>query len=98
MQSFLKARADRLPEGPSEEARHAGRNVLVGVARNEKSKTARSRLRTPEGYTLTAETAFDAARRVAAGEVKPGFHTPSLAFGADYILNFDGVTREDLDS
>ena len=40
----------------------------------------------------------DTARRVAAGEVKPGFQTPSLAFGADYILNFDGVTREDLNS
>ena len=98
MQSFLKARVDRLPEGPSEAARGAGRAVLVGVARNENGQTVRSRLRTPEGYTLTAETAFDAAQRVAAGEVKPGFQTPSLAFGADYILNFDGVTREDLDS
>ena len=98
MQSFLKARVDRLPEGPSEAARGAGRAVLVGVARNENGQTVCSRLRTPEGYTLTAETALDAARRVAAGEVKPGFQTPSLAFGADYILNFDGVTREDLNS
>jgi short subunit dehydrogenase-like uncharacterized protein len=79
MQSFLKARADRLPEGPSEAARGAGRAVLVGVARNENGQTVRSRLRTPEGYTLTAETAFDAAWRVAAGEVKSGFQTPSLA-------------------
>lgn len=38
-----------------------------------------------------------AARRVVAGEVKPGFQTPNLAFGADYILDFDGVAREDLD-
>jgi hypothetical protein len=50
------------------------------------------------GYSLTAATAFDVARRVAAGEVKPGFQTPSLAFGADYIRNFDGMTREDLNS
>jgi short subunit dehydrogenase-like uncharacterized protein len=98
MQGFLKARADRLPEGPSEAARGAGRAVLVGVARNENGQIVRSRLRTSEGYTLTAETAFDAAWRVAAGEVKPGFQTPSLAFGVDYILNFDGVTREDLNS
>jgi hypothetical protein len=95
---FLKARADRLPEGPSEAARGEGRAVLVGVARNEKGKTVRSRLRTPEGYTLTAETAFDSASRIAAGEIKSGFQTPSLAFGADYILNFDGVTREDFNS
>ena len=72
--------------------------MLVGQARNKTGQTVRARLRTPEGYSLTAATAFDAARRVAAGEVKPGFQTPSLAFGADYILSFDGVTREDLNS
>ena len=98
MQSLLKFQVDRLPEGPSEAARRAGRAVLVGQARNKTGQTVRARLRTPEGYSLTAAIAFDAARRVAAGEVKPGFQTPSLAFGADYILNFDAVTREDLNS
>jgi len=87
-----------MPEGPSEAARRAGRAVLVGDACNNRSQTVRSRLMTPEGYSLTAATAFDAARRVAAGEVKPGFQTPSMAFGADYILRFDGVMREDVNS
>ena len=96
VQSLLKAQIDWLPEGPSESARRAGRAVLVGVARNGKGETFRARLRTPEAYSLTAATAFDAARRVAAGEAGPGFQTPSLAFGPDYILAFDGVTREDL--
>ena len=96
MQSLLKSQVDRLPEGPSEKARKSGRAVLVGVARNAKGETVRTRLRTPEGYALTAATAFDAARRVAEGGVEPGFQTPSLAFGADYILGFEGVTREDL--
>ena len=96
MQSLLKSQVDRLPEGPSEAARRAGRAVLVGQARNKAGQTVRTRLRTPEGYSLTAATALDAARRVAAGEVKPGFQTPSRAFGADYILTFDGVIREDL--
>jgi short subunit dehydrogenase-like uncharacterized protein len=97
MQRLLKAQVDRLPEGPSEATRRAGTAVLVGVARNAKGESVGSRLTMPEGYSLTAAVAFDAARRVAAGEVKPGFQTPSLAFGADYILAFDGVTREDLD-
>ncbi len=97
MQRLLKAQVDRMPEGPSEAARRAGRAVLVGVARNRKGETVRTRLTTPEGYTLTAATAFDAARRVADGEVQAGFQTPSLAFGADYILGFDGVRREHLD-
>jgi short subunit dehydrogenase-like uncharacterized protein len=96
MQSLLKFQVDWLPEGPSEAARRAGRVVLVGQVRNKTGQTVRSRIGTPEAYSLTAATAFDAARRVGAGEVRPGFQTPSLAFGADHILNFDGVTREDL--
>jgi hypothetical protein len=47
---------------------------------------------------LTALIAFGAAKRVAAGEVGTGFQTPSRAFGPDYILSFDGVTRDDLNS
>ena len=98
MQSLLKFQVDSLPEGPSEVARRTGRAVLVGQARNKTGQAVRSRLRTPEGYSLTAATACDAARRVAAGDIKPGFQTPSRVFGSDYILSFDGVTREDLNS
>jgi short subunit dehydrogenase-like uncharacterized protein len=98
MQSLLKAGIDKMPAGPNEATRRAGRAILVGVARNDRGESVRSRLRTPEGYALTVETALDATRRVAAGEVEPGFRTPSLAFGADYILSFDGVTREDLNA
>lgn len=98
MQSFLKARVDRQPEGPSDEARRSAQALLVGVARNERGESARSRLTTPEGYTLTSMTAVDVARRVASGEFKIGFQTPSLAYGADYILGFNGVKREELNA
>ena len=96
VQSLLKALVDRIPEGPSDEARRLGRVVLVGVVTNAKGDRARARLTTSEGYTLTAETASEIARRVAAGEAKPGFQTPSLVFGADFILQFKGARREEL--
>ena len=96
VQRLLQSQIDRLPEGPSEANRRAGQAVLVGQARNDEGQTVRSRVRTPEGYSLTAATAFDAACRLIAGEITPGFQTPSRAFGADYILSFDGVVREDL--
>ena len=96
MQSLLKALVDRIPEGPSDEARRLGRVVLVGVVANAKGDRARARLTTSEGYTLTAETASEIARRVAAGEAKPGFQTPSLVFGSDFILQFKGARREEL--
>jgi short subunit dehydrogenase-like uncharacterized protein len=97
-QRLLKSLIDRQPEGPSDDARRKARAVLVGVARNDKGDIVRTRLGTPEGYTLTAMTSVDAAARVASGEHKAGFRTPSLAFGADYILGFEGVTREDLNA
>ena len=72
--------------------------MLVGQARNDTGETIRTRLRTPEGYALTAARAFDAARRTNSGEVKAGFQTPGLAFGVGYVLSFEAVTRDDLNS
>jgi short subunit dehydrogenase-like uncharacterized protein len=69
-----------------------------GEARNDKGETVRARLTAPEGYTLTARTSLNAALRAAEGEASPGFQTPSLAFGPDYIQNFEGVTREELNA
>jgi len=97
-QLFLKALADLQPEGQGDEARLQGRAVLVGAARNAKGETVRTRLTTPDGYTLTSRTSLDAATRVGAGDFKPGFQTPSMAFGADYIMGFEGVMREELNA
>jgi hypothetical protein len=48
---------------------------------------------TPEGYDLTADSALRLATAVQRGVVKVGFQTPSLAFGADLVLDCEGVTR-----
>ncbi len=66
MQSFLKRQIDKQPEGPTDEQRRKGEAILIGVARNGKGETVRTRLRTPEGYTLTTATAL--ADRAARGE------------------------------
>jgi hypothetical protein len=34
---------------------------------------------------------------VLAGQTSTGFQTPSLAYGADLILEIEGVVRQDLD-
>ncbi|MFO0949411.1 MAG: hypothetical protein U1D30_26440 [Planctomycetota bacterium] len=57
---------------------------------------ARARIRGPEGYTLTALTSLAVLEKVLADQVKPGFQTPSLMYGPDFILEIPGVTREDL--
>jgi short subunit dehydrogenase-like uncharacterized protein len=98
VQGLLKAQIDRMPEGPSAEERERGRGVLIGVATNAKGERVRSRLTTGEGYSLTALTGLEIARRVVSGEFKPGFQTPSLMFGPDFILQFPNVRREELNA
>ncbi len=90
----LKKQIDRRPPGPDKETRDRGHMWLWGgVSDGENSIEAQ--MTTPEGYRLTSETAVEAARRVARGSVDPGFRTPAAAFGADFILGFDGVERTD---
>jgi short subunit dehydrogenase-like uncharacterized protein len=95
VQSFLKRRIQAGPPGPSPAARARGRSFLWGEATDPGGGRVESRLATPEGYTLTALTAVAIAERALAGDAPPGFETPSRAYGADFILAIEGVTRSD---
>ena len=96
VQRFLKKKIQEGPPGPTEDQRRAGYSLLYGKVQDSGGrKSAEAWLRTPEGYTLTARTAWAIAERTLAGEAKPGFQTPSMAYGADFILNFEGVERRD---
>lgn len=81
----------RTVTGPSEDARESARMYVWGRAWNEAGQDAEGALSTPEGYTLTALTSVESARRVAEGQVQPGAWTPSRAFGPDYVTEFSGV-------
>ena len=93
---WLVRRAQALEPGPSDASRARGESRFWGEVRNAEGRTAISRLTAPEGYTLTARTAVASARRVLAGGISTGFQTPSRAFGADFILEQEGVRREDV--
>jgi short subunit dehydrogenase-like uncharacterized protein len=97
VQRFLKKRIKAQPPGPSERERARGASFVWGEVSDDEGQKRVSRLRGPEGYALTAQTALKAVERVIGGAAEPGFQTPSLAYGADFILEIEGVTREDLD-
>lgn len=84
------------PPGPNEESRKKGLVIFIGEVTDQNGGRAVSKLISPEGYTCTALTTVEIMRRILNGEHKPGFQTPSLAFGADFIMQFDGVKREDI--
>jgi short subunit dehydrogenase-like uncharacterized protein len=97
VQGFFKRRIDAAPAGPGPDERRRGRSYLWGEAGDAAGNLVRATLETPEGYELTAMTAWDIAHRVATeGAAQAGFRTPSMLFGADYILGFAGCVRTDL--
>ena len=94
---FLQGRIDRhLPPGPSAQDRASGRAAILAEAWDASGQHVSSLLTTPEPYHLTARTAVEVARLAAGGSVVPGYQTPATAFGADFILGFDGVVRTNL--
>lgn len=90
-QWFLRFRS----AGPNEAQRTSGFALMLAEA-SDSMTTVCSNLRVPEGYQLTALTSIAITKRILVGDVKPGFQTPSRAYGADFILEFPAVTREDL--
>lgn len=97
VQRFLKKRIQAQPPGPDEEERERGKSFVWGEVKDDAGQKAVSRLSGPEGYTLTALTALTIAERVLGGQFSVGFQTPSKAYGADLILEIEGVRREDLE-
>lgn len=96
VQSFLKSRIRARGAGPTPEERSRGVSLLWGEVRDDKGACVASRLRGPEGYTLTMHTALACVERAASGEAPPGFQTPSKAYGPDLVLTVPGIEREDL--
>lgn len=97
VQRLLQLAVMKSPAGPTVEARQSSRSRLWGEASDDQGRHVVTRLETPDGYDLTVETALAAVERVLAGDFKPGYQTPSLAYGADFILEFEGVIRKDLE-
>lgn len=91
VKNFLKGQLDKKPDGPSDEKRDAAGMFLWGEVTNG-SKKVEARLRTPNGYTLTAKTSVLIGEKVLGGDFKSGYQTPSTGYGKNLILEVDGCS------
>lgn len=82
--------------GPSEAERAKGKTFLWGEATDPKGNRVESRLTCPEAYTTTVLTAVNIAEKILAGNFQTGFQTPAKCYGADLILEIDGVNFKDV--
>jgi len=76
-----------LPDGPSAAEREQHRYQVAVEVTGIDQRTARAVLDTVNGYAFTPLAAAEAARRVLAGECRPGFQTPAGLFGEDFVLS-----------
>ena len=94
MRNFLKRGVK--PGSTADERARTVTHVWAEVE-DDQGRRAVSRLHGPEaGVIWTARAALAATQKVLAGKTSPGFQTPALAYGADFVLECEGVTREDL--
>ncbi|MFK7924190.1 MAG: trans-acting enoyl reductase family protein [Bacteroidia bacterium] len=91
VQRFLKRQIEKQPAGPSAEKRAKSETIVWGEVRQGEQKKVQARLKTPEGYTLTAQASLALVQKVRAGEAKAGYQTPAGAFGYDWLLELEGV-------
>ena len=84
--------------GPTAKERARSHTHVWGEVVEDQGRKAVSRLHGPEGGVVwTARAALAAVRKVLTGNAPTGFQTPALAYGADFVMECEGVTREDVE-
>jgi short subunit dehydrogenase-like uncharacterized protein len=90
VQRALKRRIEKSVRGPDEQSLRNQRTQLWGRVRDSAGRTVEGTLVTPQGYALTVESSLEIIRRLLAGRVPAGAHTPSTALGVDFITELEG--------
>jgi len=93
VQNFMKAQVAKKVRGPSASTREQTGCTVWGEVFDGEGRALRRQLRTPNGYELTVSAALGIVQRLLDGpRPEPGYYTPSLLMGADYVLSLPGVS------
>ncbi|MBI2920124.1 MAG: saccharopine dehydrogenase NADP-binding domain-containing protein [Planctomycetes bacterium] len=79
--------------GPDEGLRRRGRALVWGEVSAPDGRRCEARLETPEPYAFTVESTLAVVRRALGGEAPPGVQTPATAYGSEFVMGIEGVTR-----
>ncbi|WP_121821746.1 saccharopine dehydrogenase family protein [Halostella salina] len=93
VRAALTRLVDAVVSEPTERERARNTVRTHGEVADDAGNRVAARLDTPDPYDVTAATAVAAAERTLAGDAPDGFGTPASAFGADFVLDVDGVRR-----
>lgn len=91
---LLQGIIERRLSGPGEQVRESGSTEIWGRVEAPDGRAVEGRVRAPEGYKTTVIAALASVRRILAGGVAPGYHTPATAFGSGFLATLPGCTLE----
>jgi short subunit dehydrogenase-like uncharacterized protein len=97
VQALLKWRIRKGAAGPTAAEREKTPVLVWGEVRNAAGRTVTARLRVPNGYTVTTDSAVAIARRLLEGKVAPGFTTPARLMGAAFVTRLPGASQITID-
>jgi short subunit dehydrogenase-like uncharacterized protein len=82
---FVERQIDARVSGPNAAVRATAQMQIWGRVTHADGRTAEDTATTPEAYRFTAIAAVESARRLLESPPDAGYHTPSTAFGAQYL-------------
>lgn len=94
IQKIVRKKVERTVTGPTAENLELGNTYIMAKVINHKGEQVNAYMITPEAYQLTALTAVIAAKSLTNSKLK-GYYTPAQAFGKDFIMEVEGVIRQD---
>ncbi|KAJ5344682.1 NAD(P)-binding protein [Penicillium brevicompactum] len=87
-----------LPEGPTEAERDVTPYHAVAVVASDEGYVKRAVLHTLNGYTFTCFASIEAAKLVLENKISPGFQTPVMNFGKDFLQGMPDTEIVDFES
>lgn len=92
VQYFMKRPFSRRAPGPSATERASNPMFVWGEVTNAQGVRKTARVRTANGYQATVYAALGIVHDTLEGAPAPGFKTPSMLAGADYVSQLPGST------
>jgi short subunit dehydrogenase-like uncharacterized protein len=92
VQGLIKHRIERGLRPPDQTQRDNNPSYVWGEVRNAAGQVKTARLRTPNGYVLTAHSSLGILEQLLAGPQRAGFMTPTMLVGADFVSTLPGCS------
>lgn len=91
LRNKLFSKIDQSVQGPDAETRQSSCMRLWGRATNARGEAVEATVDTPEGFTLTTQSALLCVEKILSGSTAGGCFTPTQVFGVEFALGIPGI-------